>query len=57
MAAMRVTPTVKAMQQSALSAVSIAFLDAHLRGDALAETWLTHQAAKWLTPVGDWQSK
>lgn len=51
------SPTIAAMQQSALIAVSTAFLDAHLLDDALAHQWLLSRAGKWLAPIGDWQSK
>jgi uncharacterized membrane protein YgcG len=49
-----------AAQGQALAAariVSTAFLDAHLRGDANARSWLAANAATWLVGSADWLIK
>jgi hypothetical protein len=50
----RSSPTLSAMQAQAWQGVSLAFLDAHVRGDALAQRWLTQSVGKWVAPVGEW---
>ncbi len=52
-----VSPTARAMQRSAVESVSLAFLDANLQNDAQARQWLAEQAARWVTPIGDWVIK
>ena len=42
-------------QSQVIETVSIAFLDAHLRGRAQARQWLDHDAEPWLENLGDWQ--
>ncbi len=53
-AAAPLSPTRSAMQAQAWQGVSLAFLDAHLRGDALAQRWLERSVGKWVAPVGEW---
>lgn len=52
-AATQASPTLRAMQASAMTAVTLAFLDATLQDDAVARTWLKAHAPDWLNPVGD----
>ena len=42
-------------QAQVIETVSIAFLDAHLRGRAQARQWLDHDAEPWMENLGDWQ--
>ena len=42
-------------QSQVIETVSIAFLDAHLRGRAQARQWLDHDAGPWMQSLGDWQ--
>ncbi len=44
--------TLLSQERLALQAVSTAFWDASLHGDAGARTWLREQASTWLAPVG-----
>ncbi|MFO1250294.1 MAG: hypothetical protein U1E77_03890 [Inhella sp.] len=44
--------TLLSQERLALQAVSTAFWDASLRGDAAARRWLREQAPAWLAPVG-----
>lgn len=49
-----ISPTLSAMQAQAWQGVSLAFLDAHVRGDALAQRWLSQSVGRWVAPVGEW---
>jgi hypothetical protein len=44
-------------QAQAIETVSIAFLDAQMRGSAQARQWLDRDAAPWLNRLADWQQR
>jgi hypothetical protein len=41
----------------AIEGISIAFLDAHLRGSAAAQAWLRHDAQTWLQGLAEWRQR
>ena len=47
----------QARQVIAIQRLSVAFLDAQLKNDPIAAEWLTRDAARWLTPVGELRRK
>lgn len=47
----------KAEYDAAISAVSVAYLDAHLRERSAARLWLNEQVPAWLDGVGAWRQR
>jgi uncharacterized membrane protein YgcG len=51
------SPTAQALRQVAAESVSLAFLDAYLRDDAIAREWLARDAPRWLARNAELQVK